>query len=317
MKKIKNRKIELVLIIMAFLVPVTFYAQQVPYFSLSQYQLNIINPAHVGSQGSVFTLGTRSQWSAIEGAPQTFTASFATARTEKVGLGFSVVSDKVNVEQQTLAYVDFSYRLTLSEKTQLFLGIKGGGNFLSTDPTGLENYLSQQDPAKVAMRAFNPNIGVGAYLQSGNLWVSLSAPRLFAVNRAEAQEMYAKDRVHSYLAAGTSIEVNEQFDLLPSVLFRKVMGHPLSSEFTAQLQYIKRFQIGAQVRDISKMSLFAFVNINPNIDLGYAYESYLDTQLSGMEVTGHELVLRFRLKSKPKPATEGDESPSLTEDTNQ
>lgn len=278
-------------------------AQQSPYFTLAQYQLNLINPAYAGSQGDVFTLGTRSQWAAIEGAPNTFTFSYATKRSENVGLGLSVISDKVNIEQQTLAYIDFSYQLTLSSTMRLYLGLKAGGNFFSADPTGLINYMSPADPSKHAMRQFSPNAGIGAYLEAGDFWVSVSAPRLFEIKRNAAEEVFAKDRVHTYMAAGTSLSVNEQFDLMPSVIFRKVMGMPLSTEFTAQIRYMKRFQVGGQIRDISNMGMFAFVNVSPKIDVGYAYDSYLDTELSGMAEKGHEIFLRFRL-GKPSDAIE-------------
>ena len=276
----------------------TLQAQQTPYFSLTQYQLNLINPAYAGVSGDLFTIGSKSQWSNVEGAPRTFAFTYSTQSTEKVGMGISVISDKVNVEQQTLAFIDFSYKLTLAEDMRLYLGLKAGGNFYSSDPSGLVNYLTPPDPSKVAMRQFTPNFGVGAYLDAGSFWVSLSAPRLLEANRSTSDEMYAKERIHSYAAAGTSIEVSEKIDLLPSVIFRKVMGLPLSTEFTAQLRYMDRFQFGGQIRDVSNMSIFALVNVSPKIDVGYAYDNYLDTELSGMTVNGHEFFLRFRLGTK-------------------
>ena len=59
---------------------------------------------------------------------------FLTLQKEQnnVGLGLSVVSDKVFIEQQTFAYVDFSYKLDM-ESTQLYLGLKAGGNFYNAE----------------------------------------------------------------------------------------------------------------------------------------------------------------------------------------
>ena len=67
--------------------------------------------------------------------------SYSSERENNVGLGLSVVSDKVFIEQQTFAYVDFSYKLDM-ESTQLYLGLKAGGNFYSADPRALSCIFS-------------------------------------------------------------------------------------------------------------------------------------------------------------------------------
>ena len=146
------------------------------------------------------------------------------------------------------------------------------------------------------MRQFTPNFGVGAYLDAGSFWVSLSAPRLLEANEAHRTKCTPKTEFIPS-GCGTSIEVSEKIDLLSSVIFRKVMGLPLSTEFTAQLRYMDRFQFGGQIRDVSNMSIFALVNVSPKIDVGYAYDNYLDTEFSGMTVNGHSF-LRFRLGTK-------------------
>ena len=48
--------------------------------------------------------------------------SFSSKRKKNVGLGISVVSDKVFVEKQTFAYIDFSYQLDM-DKTKIFLNV--------------------------------------------------------------------------------------------------------------------------------------------------------------------------------------------------
>lgn len=91
--------------------------------------MNVINPAYAGAENSnSFSFNSRQQWSSVQDAPSTLAFSYSSARKNNVGLGISVVSDKVFVEQQTSANVDFSYRLQTNESTQLFLGIKAGGN---------------------------------------------------------------------------------------------------------------------------------------------------------------------------------------------
>ncbi|MDA8658166.1 type IX secretion system membrane protein PorP/SprF, partial [Flavobacteriaceae bacterium] len=109
------------------LVPLISFSQQESYYTLYRFNMNVINPAYAGALGkNVFAFTSRRQWSSMEDAPSTLAFSYSSERENNVGLGFSVVSDKVFIEQQTFAYADFSYKLDM-ESTQLYLGLKAGG----------------------------------------------------------------------------------------------------------------------------------------------------------------------------------------------
>ena len=164
----------------ALLLPLLILGQQESYYSLYRYNMNVINPAYAGAEAAnMLSLTSRRQWASMDDAPSTVAMSFSSARENNVGLGISVVSDNVFIEQQTFAYVDFSYKLQTSGESALFLGLKGGGNFYSADPTALSAYLSVGDPSQVSLSKFNPNIGAGAYYSASSFWVSFSIPRLF------------------------------------------------------------------------------------------------------------------------------------------
>jgi hypothetical protein len=164
------------------LVPLISFSQQESYYTLYRYNMNVINPAYAGALGkNVFAFTSRRQWSSMQDAPSTLAFSYSSERANNVGLGLSVVSDKVFIEQQTFAYVDFSYKLDM-ESTQLYLGLKAGGNFYNADPRGLTTYTSS-DPAQQQLSRFNPNVGAGAFLKGELFWASFSIPRLFNVKR--------------------------------------------------------------------------------------------------------------------------------------
>ena len=76
--------------------------------------MNVINPAYAGADAAnMFSFTSRSQWASVQDAPNTLAFAFSSARENNVGLGISLVSDKVFIEQQTFAYVDFSYKLQM------------------------------------------------------------------------------------------------------------------------------------------------------------------------------------------------------------
>ena len=298
----------LLLYIGLVLVPLISFSQQESYYTLYRFNMNVINPAYAGALGkNVFAFTSRRQWSSMQDAPSTLAFSYSSERANNVGLGLSVVSDKVFIEQQTFAYADFSYKLDM-ESTQLYLGLKAGGNFYSADPRVLSTYSTSSDPAQQQLSRFNPNVGAGAYLRGELFWASFSIPRLFNVKReSDNLAVTAKDRVHSYLGGGADFAVGSGLLLKPSVLFRKVKGLPVTTDITTMLSWQNQFDLGVSYRTSSAFALLAVVSLG-GFDIGYAYETPTDSSLSQLNLKTHEIVLRINLgqgdqtdKAGPEP----------------
>ena len=292
---------------LAFLPLITF-SQQESYYTLYRFNMNVINPAYAGALGkNVFAFTSRRQWSSMEDAPSTLAFSYSSERANNVGLGLSVVSDKVFIEQQTFAYADFSYKLDM-ESTQLYLGLKAGGNFYSADPRVLSTYSTSSDPAQQQLSRFNPNVGAGAYLRGELFWASFSIPRLFNVKReSDNLAVTAKDRVHSYLGGGADFAVGSGLLLKPSVLFRKVKGLPVTTDITTMLSWQNQFDLGVSYRTSSAFALLAVVSLG-GFDIGYAYETPTVSSLSQLNLKTHEIVLRINLGQGDQTDKAGPES---------
>ena len=286
------------------------FGQQESYYSLYRYNMNVINPAYAGADASnMLSFTSRSQWASVQDAPNTLALAFSSARENNVGLGISLVSDKVFIEQQTFAYVDFSYKLQMSGESALFLGLKGGGNFYSADPTALSAYLSVGDPSQVSLSKFNPNIGAGAYFKATNYWVSFSIPRLFNVKRdGDNLAVTAKDRVHSYLGGGVDLPVSNGIFIKPSLMIRKVKGLPTTADITGMVSWQNQFDIGLSIRTNSSMALMSMISLGM-FDVGYAYETPTDNGLSQLNLRTHELVLRINLGEGDQKTKQGPSEP--------
>ena len=258
--------------------------------------MNVINPAFAGADASnMLSFTSRSQWASVEDAPNTLALAFSSARKNNVGLGISLVSDKVFIEQQTFAYIDFSYKLQMSGESALFLGLKAGGNFYSADPTSLIAYRKMIDPTQVSLSRFNPNIGAGAYFKSPSYWISFSIPRLFNVKReSDNLAVTAKDRVHTYLGGGVDLPVSEGIFIKPSLMIRKVKGLPATADLTGMVSWQNQFDVGLSFRTNSSMALMSMISLGM-FDVGYAYETPTDNGLSQLNLRTHEIVLRINL----------------------
>ena len=278
------------------LVPLISFSQQESYYSLYRYNMNVINPAFAGADASnMLSFTSRSQWASVEDAPNTLALAFSSARENNVGLGISLVSDKVFIEQQTFAYIDFSYKLQMSGESALFLGLKAGGNFYSADPTSLIAYRKMMDPTQVSLSRLNPNVGAGAYFKSPSYWISFSIPRLFNVKReSDNLAVTAKDRVHTYLGGGVDLPVSEGIFIKPSLMIRKVKGLPATADLTGMVSWQNQFDIGLSFRTNSSMALMSMISLGM-FDVGYAYETPTDNGLSQLNLRTHEIVLRINL----------------------
>ena len=301
------RRIFLLLILV---LPNLSFSQQESYFSLYRYNMNVINPAFAGADASnMLSFTSRSQWASVEDAPNTLALAFSSARKNNVGLGISLVSDKVFIEQQTFAYIDFSYKLQMSGESALFLGLKAGGNFYSADPTSLIAYRKMMDPTQVSLSRLNPNVGAGAYFKSPSYWISFSIPRLFNVKReSDNLAVTAKDRVHTYLGGGVDLPVSEGIFIKPSLMIRKVKGLPATADLTGMVSWQNQFDIGLSFRTNSSMALMSMISLGM-FDVGYAYETPTDNGLSQLNLRTHEIVLRINLGEGDQKTKDGPNEP--------
>ena len=108
-------------ILMLLLVSGAIKAQQDAQFTQYMYNTINVNPAYAGSRQSmsIFALH-RSQWVGLDGAPVTNTASINTPiNNSRVGLGVSVINDKIGPSDENNLAVDFSYNIDTSYKFKL------------------------------------------------------------------------------------------------------------------------------------------------------------------------------------------------------
>ncbi|MBO0321905.1 type IX secretion system membrane protein PorP/SprF [Muricauda sp. CAU 1633] len=275
-------------------------AQQDPNYTFYRYNMNIYNPAFAGSsEAAEFSLGIRSQWAGVEGAPESQSAIFGMPVGRNVGLGVSILNDRTFIEQQTWMAIDVSYFIDLDEEHRLYFGIKGSANSYDANTDGLVTYGVGQDGALSNYESrFTPNVGAGVYLKHDRYFVSLSAPKLLTPDRMQEQNGNAylgTDRRHAYLSGGYTFLLGKALDLKTMGMFRYVDASPMSLELTGILDFGERFEFGASYRfDESISGLFLF-NISNGFNLGYAYETALQSSIDGLDHNTHELFMRLKM----------------------
>lgn len=292
MKKINNIALAALLLVSSAL-----FAQQESVFSFYKNHMILVNPAYAGSNNqTLWTSSIRKQWTGVPEAPETQTVSYSTPLGKNMGIGVSVLNDQTFIEKETFLGVDFSYKIQMDATTDLYLGVKAGGNFYNINTTGLETYNVQSDRALESINTFNPNFGIGAVLKQDKWYASVSVPRLFNTNKAVNQSGYAvsvTDRPHVYLSGGYDFDLSPSFVLKPSVMLRYVNGAPTSVDLTTMLQIENNFEIGGMYRTDKAYAAMTTIRLSNRFVFGYAYELSTQPTLASARNT-NEILLQFK-----------------------
>lgn len=276
----------------------TIFAQQEGVITNYMYHMNSYNPAYVGVDGeTVVTATFRQQWTGVSDAPSAEAVSFGTTLGKNLGIGISIYNSNTFVESQTFTGIDFSYRLQLSQGTDLYLGIKAGGNSYRVNTSGLETYNINSDPSISSISRFNPNVGAGALLKNGKWYASLAAPRLLSTERADnynGMATAALAKPHVYATAGYDVLLNRTSNLMlrPSAMGRYVSGAPVSVDFNTMLSFDDSFEFGGSYRTDGAFAGLVSFSIKKRLLLGYAYEVSTRSELASAKNT-NEFLLRF------------------------
>lgn len=286
------------IIVALLLVSSSILGQQEGVLTNYMYHMNFFNPAYVGVDGeTLVTTSFRQQWTGVKDAPSAEAVSFGTPLGRNLGIGISIYNSNTFVESQTFTGIDISYRLQLSEATELYFGLKAGGNFYSVNTSGLETYNVMADPNISSISNFNPNVGAGVLLKAEKWHASLAIPRMLSTERADNENglvTAAVARPHLYATAGYNLLLDPASNLMlkPSTMVRYVSGAPVSADINSMLSFDEDFEIGAMYRTDSAIAGLVNINIKKRFIVGYAYEVSTRKVLASARNT-NEFLLRF------------------------
>ncbi|MFB9076698.1 type IX secretion system membrane protein PorP/SprF [Flavobacterium procerum] len=292
------KKIALVLL---FCSAVSF-AQQDAQFTQYMHNTININPAYAGSRGVMSIFGLyRTQWVGLDGAPETGTLSVNTPlNNSNLGLGVSLVNDRIGPTTENNIAVDLSYSIQTSAEAKLSFGIKGSGNIFNLDPNKL-NPEHQGDPQFADFKnKFTPNIGAGVYYHSDKGYVGLSVPNFIETRRYDDNETAIfKELINYYLIAGYVFNLDryEMIQFKPAVLAKMVDGSPLQVDVSANFMFNEKFVAGVSYRWSAALSAMAGFQLNKSMYIGYAYDRET-TKLNNYNSGSHEIFLRFEFMNK-------------------
>ncbi len=309
---LEMKRIYTIIIILSAVVSKESFGQQDAQYTQYMFNTISVNPAYAGSRDAISVAGLyRNQWVGIGGAPVTQTLSINSpiGRSNKVGLGLSVVNDKIGPTQETYIDIDFSYTIKTSEEGQLAFGIKGGGHLLDVNFNKLNRFTNTDILLDTNIdRKFSPNVGVGVYFHKDKWYAGLSAPNLLTTSHFDessndntASSFIAKERVNYYLIAGYVFDLSTELKFKPAALVKAVSGAPLQVDVSANFLLYNKLTLGVAYRWDAAVSAQIGFQLSDNMMLGFAYDWEI-TALGNTEFnTGsYEFLLRYEIFKNKK-----------------
>jgi type IX secretion system PorP/SprF family membrane protein len=310
-------------------------AQQRPQYT--QYSTNnyLLNPAISGIEDYAdLKLGTRQQWSGLEGAPQTYYASFhmplnkdmsssyrgsrlgtnakeaSTKKPSKYkrirphhGVGAMASSTKTGPLKRGSLSMSYAYHQPLTKSLRIAAGVAPGIIQYSLNP-GTVTTAQGNDPAiydgRVNEMKFDLNMGL--WLYSYNFYIGASGSQLVPSKRkyindsTTPEDKEGRLQQHYFATAGYRIDITPDLAVIPSVMVKMAQPSPVSFDASAKVMYANRLWAGLTYRHNESVAAMAGMNISHLFDLAYSYDASTSPLGTG-HAGSHEVVLGFKLRN--------------------
>jgi len=286
--------------------PVFFFlseaqAQQAPHYTQYMYNMSVVNPAYAGSKEGL-SLGAlyRKQWVGLDGAPETGTLFGHTRVGKQVGLGLSVISDKIGPVKENNIYGDFSYTLDLGREHKLALGLKAGVTLhdigLFTDIGSEHISMDPNDPAFAEdSKSTLFNFGVGAFYYTEKYYVGLGVPNMLKGRYLDYDgKKFGSQVMHAFLTGGYVFDLDRDFKLKPFFMVKYATNSPVSADISVSGLYLNKFELGATYRIDDAIGAMVNIRVTPNLRIGYAYDHVM-SDLNFKAKASHEFLLLYDL----------------------
>lgn len=275
----------------------TLLSQQDAQYTQYMYNTVSVNPAYAGSRGHISLAALhRSQWVGLDGAPTTQTFNVHSPIGYRgVGLGMSVVNDKIGPTSETNFDIDFSYTIWTSSEGRLSFGLKAGGNLLDVRFSELNQFTTDPNLATDIDNRFSPNFGAGVYYHNEHFYAGLSVPRFLQTSHFDESSLStAKEQMNFYFITGYVWELNEFLKFKPTLLTKLVQGAPLQVDVSANFLMSDKFVLGAAYRWDAALSAMAGFYVSEGFFAGIAYDREV-TELGNAAFNNgsFEVILRY------------------------
>lgn len=281
-------------------------AQQDAMFTHYMFNTLWLNPAYAGTREALTITGIhRSQWVGFDGAPQVQSLTMhSPILNGKLGVGLSVLNDKIGPTRSTLVALDVAYQVKIDKKSKLSFGLKGLANIYKNSLAPLN--LDQQSDLSFSknQQMILPNAGAGVYYFRERFYAGLSTPKLMEnkLNGAGGVSAASKEQRHFFIIVGCVFDIAKDIKLKPTAFFKATKAAPLQADLTGTFIFMDKINAGIMYRTGDAAGILLGYNITEQFYAGYSFDWSFANTTGRYNAGSHEVMLRYDLiyKSKAK-----------------
>jgi len=227
---------------------------------------------------------------------QTFTLH-SPVYTDAINLGLSIVNDKIGPLRNTSVFLDYAFRVKLSKKSKLALGMKVGLNYSTINLIDLNGADPNDQLTMIKGNILDLNIGTGIYYSRDNFYAGLSTPKLLQNNYeiSDIKDKLVIEKRHYYFIMGGLIPLSKAVTLKPTAFVKATQAAPIEADMTAEFILIKRYSLGAMYRTGDAVGFLIGIGITKQLNIGYSFDCSFVNNTAKYNYGSHEIMLRYDL----------------------
>ena len=284
-----------ILIILVVVITQVAFSQQ--FATNSQYMLfkYSTNPAFVGTNGFEIGASYKQYWAGFNDAPNIKQAYASSSISKSMGVGGRIYSFSTGLISNNGFEAIYSYKFKLSNNLNLSMGISAMLEQHNLNTAGIETKNKNDILALSASDNFvNYNSNAGLLLYNDDFYFGLSTYYLLPSNVNFASDYIVNQQErHYFINAGYNIDINNNFRLTPTLLFKYIESGAFQIDIGANLLIKETVFVGANYRYNSAAIFMAGINID-NIKFGYAYD-YLLSDINSYSNGSHEIIIILQI----------------------
>lgn len=300
-------KKSILIIIVTLISTISAKAQYDAMFTQYMFNEMYINPGYTGSKEAMaVNLAHRQQWVNFPGRP--ITTSFTLhgpLANNKMGLGISVLNERIGKLNRNILYLNYAYRIKTGEKGHLSFGLMGGIHNqvnklseLKATETG-DIQVSNNTPSLMS-----PNFGTGIYYYTNKFYAGISIPRMIddsymfdQKGEIIASNSFKVSKFHYYLTVGNVFEINDDLKIKPQAMVKMVQNSPLQYDINVNFLIKNKIWAGIAYRSSSDISALIGLQVNPQLLINYSYD-YALTAIQKYSQGSHEITIGYLFSYK-------------------
>ncbi|MCX7986170.1 MAG: type IX secretion system membrane protein PorP/SprF [Bacteroidales bacterium] len=297
-------------ILILMMLQVSVIAQNTPQFSLRYYDIQIYNPAIVGSTVyDQFMLHHRTQWLGFDGRPTTNIISYSGTIMQNSGIGGYVYFDKAGPTQHYGANLNYAYHIVFP-KFNVSLGLSStiSQYRFQTDQLLAPNPNDPVIAGKFVKSSLMPDASAGVYMYNRKFYAGLSINQLIQSRLKQASKLNVEQGQRVYCMGGYNVFINQDIELIPNATIIAISSEPWQFESGVRALISDKFIAGLNYRlndALIAMAGFKYTNWL------FAYSYDITLSLVRKYSSGsHEIILAYQFENrttrKHKPLYDAD-----------